>query len=283
MNEKLQYAEMLNIPVNTSTVTYKQKKKPLFKRFKNDDKVKEELIAKVNSEESVINGQTENKTDDLATLIANDKVMPETDESDLNVVEDEPVAKLPESYEPTVSIKRGKKHKNSYFKANVVGIQLVVIGVLAAIICLTSALVPNSGINVFFREVFGKSSAAVSDTRNYEDFSANIPVAAASVSLNEGVMIISEKASVYPPCDGVVSSIEKDAETGKFTMVIKHNENFKSVFSGVDYAYAEEGGSVFKNIPVGYVKESATLCFMGANDSLITGYGINGNSVVWAV
>lgn len=274
MNEKLQYAEMLNIPVNTSTVTYKQKKKPFFKRYKNDDKVKEELIKKVNAEESASAAQPQ--------AVAASSPEEEREEAEVRIFDDEPIARLPESYEPTVNITHGKR-KKSYFKANVVGIQLVVIGILAAVICLTSALVPNSGINVFFREVFGSKQAEAVDTRVYEDFSANTPVAAASVTLNEGVMTINQKSSVYPPCDGVLSSVVKDAETGKFTLTITHNDNFKTVISGVDYAYAEEGGSVFKNIPVAYVKESATLCFKDGQNALITGYNINGNSVVWAV
>ena len=270
MNEKLQYAEMLNIPVNTSTVTYKVKKKPLFKRYKNDDKVKEELIAKVNSENGVVLHE-----------IAPETVEPENEVKPLIEAENEQTNEsvLPVDYQPTVSITKAKKCKKAELKVNVVGVQLVVIGILAAIICLTSALVPNSGINVFFREVFGKSQAE--DTRGYEDFSATVPVST-SLSINDGVMTMSGKASVYPPCDGILTSLIKE-QTGKYTMTITHSENFKTVISGVDYAYAEQGGSVFKNVPVGYVKESATLCFKDGDDSLITGYGLNGDAVVWAV
>ena len=64
MNEKLQYAEMLEIPVNTCNITYKPPKKRKAQRKTVDgDKVKAELMEKINSE------QVEPKTEDLVNPI----------------------------------------------------------------------------------------------------------------------------------------------------------------------------------------------------------------------
>ena len=52
MNEKLQYASMLDIPVNTCTITYKPVKKRRFlkKRKSVSDDAKSALMNKINSE-----------------------------------------------------------------------------------------------------------------------------------------------------------------------------------------------------------------------------------------
>ena len=51
MNEKLQYAEMLEIPVNTCNITYKPPKKRKGRAKNVDaDKVKAELVDKINME-----------------------------------------------------------------------------------------------------------------------------------------------------------------------------------------------------------------------------------------
>lgn len=269
MNEKLQYAEMLNIPVNTSTVTYKPHRKNLFKKKKDVEKVKDELISKINS--GALNNPPQNEEYKADNTAAEEQI----------IVDDEPIV-VPQSYTPTVSIVKGKK-KRREIKVNVIGIELAVIGILAAIICLTSALVPTSGINVFFKEVFSSSPIETVDMRTYEDFKAALPVSSTNLKLDGGIMTISGNTTVYSPCDGKVTDLNYDKETKKFDMVITHNDNFKTVIKGVDYAYSEIGGSVFSNIPVGYVKESATLCFTDGENAVITDYGITDGAVVWAV
>ena len=258
MDEKLEYAEMLNIPVSTSAITYKPHKKRFFKRKKDGEKAKRELIEKVNGE------LTENPLTETAETADNA-------EEKINA----------EGYVPTVNIERGKKKGG--LKVNVIGIEMIAVGVLAAIICLTSALVPSSGINVFFREVFGAKSVETVDERTYEDFTAVLPASADDITLNEGVITINNATAVYSPCDGVVSSLSFDTESATYTMVVKHNDNFKTVITGVDYAYAEIGAAVFSNVPVAYVKDTATLCFTDGSGVTIQNYAISNGAVVWAV
>ena len=62
MNEKLQYATMLEMPVSTSSVTALPKKRRFFKRKRvNDELIKQELLKKVNQEQDL----TENQGDNL--------------------------------------------------------------------------------------------------------------------------------------------------------------------------------------------------------------------------
>ena len=257
MNEKLQYASMLEIPVSTCTVSVKeQKKKGLFKKKKptNVEAVKEELIEKVNEE-------VENPF----------SLLPD-------VKEDEE-----QKTENTVSIKTNKKERRSKLKISVIGVQLVVIGVLLATIFLTNAVYPDSGVNVFLREMFGMEKEQTVDSRIYSDFTPVLSLNDGAVTIQDGVMSFSGNDSVYSPCDGTVTSLEK-GEDGKYVMEITHNANFKTVISGLEYAYACAGETIYYNIPVGYVKDSLTsMCFTNADGGIISKYTIVDNQVVWAV
>ena len=133
------------------------------------------------------------------------------------------------------------------------------------------------------KSVFGSgSSQAVVDEREFDEFSPVI-MTAGSVELNEGVITFGGKGSVYAPCDGTVSSVVV-AENGLYTIEITHSENFKTIFSGLEFAYAGQGDSVFGNIPVGYMDgDGATMCFTDGSGAIISDYQLIDNSVVWAV
>ena len=106
--------------------------------------------------------------------------------------------------------------------------QLIIIGLLVATIFLTSALVPNSGINVFMRNVFGTESTVeqVVDQRLYNEFDAVLPVnGVENAEINEGVTTLTNAGSLYSPCNGKVSALTLDEETNKYTIEIEHSEN----------------------------------------------------------
>lgn len=248
MNEKLQYAEMLDIPSSTCTITFKPaRKKPLKKKkSENAESVKTELINRINDREEV-----------------------EVKE-EITAVEEQETEKV-------------KKPK---FKFTVVGVQLAVIGALVATIILTNAFMPNSGLNVFFKNVFSKTETVSTnvDERIFTDFNPVSPVTnTEKLTVENGIMTMSGSGSVYSPCDGVVTELTFNEETKKYDITIAHNDNFKSVFNGIDYAYTEVGGSVFSNIPVGYVLSDATMCFCSSDGSVITNYTLKDNQVEWSV
>lgn len=272
MNEKLQYASMLEMPLSTANVTVKpQKKRKARTKTVNSDSVKNQLISKVNQEVEqdldffVDNNSTETEFIELACT--------EQDCFEQNEFS------LSESSITHSSIKPKKKLS---FKFSLLGVQLVIIGVLLSVIFLTSALNSNSGINVFFKNVFGTNQGAVADAREYDDFSPVFSFEDSEYMLEDGVVTLYGKGSVYSSCDGKISSIVK-AENGKFTIEVEHSKNFKTVFAGLDYVYGSVGDVVYSNIPVGYWINEAQMCFTNADGGVISNYQIIDNSVVWAV
>jgi hypothetical protein len=75
----------------------------------------------------------------------------------------------------------------------------------------------------------------------------------------------------------------KITENGKYDIEITHSDNFKSVLTGIDFAYAGLNDKVYSNIPVGYVMAGATMCFKGVDDVVISDFQIIEDTVVWAV
>lgn len=99
------------------------------------------------------------------------------------------------------------------------------------------------------------------------------------VTLDKGVMVFSGKGSLYPVCDGKVASVVE--EDGKYTITLKHSDVFKTVISGVDFVYADQGDDVFKYVPVCYVNGGDAKVSMYNKDVLVTNYAVEGGSIVW--
>ena len=184
----------------------------------------------------------------------------------------------------SASVKREKKSKKK-FGISAIGVEIAVIGALVAVIFLTSAFYPQSGVNAFIKSVFGtKEVTETIDERTYDEFAPVITTAAGeTLSVEDGAVVIGGKGSVYSPLSGVVKSVTADGN-GRFNIEIAHSGKFSTIISGIDYAYAAVGDKVFGNIPVGYVKENGVkMCFAGENGAAITDYELSGNAVVWAV
>lgn len=237
MNEKLQYAQMLDMPVATSTITYKRIKTRKKRKKEDVDAVKREVIDKINGD---------------CSACAHDSV------------------EQSENLENKVKVKKK-------FKISVIGVQVAALLILVATIFLTNALIPNSGINSFVNGVFGKEE--ISDVRIYTDFTPEIK----NGVFSDGKIVLSASSSAYSPCSGTVEEIIL-GEDNKYVVKITHSENFKTLFSGLDFVYCEQGDSVVPNVPVGYVLEDgASMSFAGENDAAIVNFTLNGNAVVWAV
>lgn len=277
MNEKLQYASMLEIPVSTCNVTYKPARKRRLGRKKSvaAEEVKKELLKKVNaaSEEEAALPAPELPEEPVKDTAEN-LVTPDGQEEERKSDEIVTASVAP--------IKREKNRKR--FRVSAVAAELAVIGALLAVIFLTSAFYPQSGINAFMKGVFGNGATGVAaDERTYEQFAPVITVAAGeTLAVEDGAVTVAGKGSVYSPVGGRVKKITADGN-GKYEMEIAHSENFTTVISGIDYAYAAAGDTVYGNIPVGYVKDGGyKMCFAGENGAVITGYELSGNAVVWA-
>ena len=253
MDEKMQYADMLDMPVNTSSITTQApKKKRSAKKKKIDaEQVKAQLITQIN----------------------------QTALEDEQVLDEQPV----EQTVSTTTLRAVKpKRFNGKIKLSVVTLQIAIIGVLIATIFITNSVYPNSGLNVFMRGVLGVEQTATVDDREFSDFTPVLSFGDGSLAVSNGVMTITGEGSVYSSCDGKVTALTK-GDDGKYLMEITHSQNFVSVFSGIDYAYSQVGDAVYKNIPVGYVNEDVSMCFKGADGALIENYTVENNQIIWAV
>ncbi len=284
MNEKNQYAEMLEIPTNTCNLTYVKPKKSLFRRRKKVDheQVKESLLEKVNSSREPSNDYMDTPDSDAENFALVQENNDQNLLNDENLLDDQILEEIPSVQ--TASVRNEKVDKKKRFKFSIVGVQACVIVGLILTIFLTNTLYSESGINVFLRSVFGTNQTQKVDQREFSEFVPVLSVEEESlVSVNNGVMTFSGKGSVYSTVDGKVSSIVK-GDDGLYTLEITHTSSFKSLISGLDYAYVGLDDSVYYNIPVGYsTSGGVSLCFIGSDGSVITGYEIIDNSVIWAV
>ena len=261
MNEKLQYATMLEIPVNTANVTFKPAKKRRIrkkKRTTSPEEIKELLMEKVNNPE---------ETPSEENLSEETSVLPQ--ETAENV--------------PSASV-RVETKKRKFKGFSVVTAELILIGLLTATIFITNAVYSDSAMNVFMKSVFGSSEKTETVVKNYSDYAPVIKFGSASeFSVEDGYIRYSGSGAVYSPVDGTILSVTK-AENGLYDMEIKINDNFVSVFSGLKYAYAEVGDKVYGNIPVGYVgEEELKMCFKSGDGTIITDYTVEDGAVLWTV
>lgn len=311
MNEKLQYATMLEIPVSTCSITEKHsdKKRRFYKKKVDPERVKQQLMDKVNDgEKQIIHPidccspkletlDTEQVKIDEQSTVENIQTNLDDGQEYFNQLNDEQTDGQSQDLfvqdgtsddvnkiENSVTVYSAPKKKKFKPRISVIGVQLMVIGFLVATIFLTNAIYPDSGINVFLRGVFGVEESKVVDERTFDQFA---PVVAMGdnqgVTIADGVISYAGKGSVYAPCNGVVTAKTSD-ELGKFTIEITHSSNFKSVLSGVDIAYVELDDLVYGNIPVGYLNaDGATMCFTHGDGTVISNYQIVDGAVIWAV
>ena len=183
----------------------------------------------------------------------------------------------------TANVRPYVEKKKLSFKFTAISVQVVIIGVLLATIFLTNALNANSGINTFFKSVFGGEQVSTVDARVYSDFVPTLNYDDNSLMLDaQGVITIEGVGSIYSAVNGKVKSIQYDEQTSKYTVEVSHSDTFTSVYTGLDYVYAEVGAEVFSNLPLGYTENSVDLCFYSA-DSVITDYTLIDDQIVWAV
>ncbi len=253
MNEKLQYASMIEVPVSTCNITYKPLKKRKKKKPITED-VKQEVIKKVNSEIDSLDEVSESQTESEIAV-----------ENSVRVY--------------SADAKKESKHK---FKLTAISVQIMIIGALIVTIFLTNAFNSNSGINTFFKGVFGSEQTVETDSRKYSDFAPTLIAGENTVIGSDGVITIEKAGSVYSVCNGTVKTVVLDEDTQKYTIKVSHSDNFTSVYTGLDFAYATEGATVYSNIPLGYAEAQAELCFY-SGDAVITDYQIIEDTVVWAV
>lgn len=246
MNEELDYAEMLEIPVNTVNVV---KKKSIFKRkgAKNQPQPQEDL---------------------------KDRVVKSVNERVGAYVYSEDLSDPPKPEKKSAAL--GKKSGGS----KVVFIEAIAVALIAISIFVTNLLLPNTVINTFLSSFTTKTA----EEPAYSQFTLS-PVVSdfseAEVTVSEnGVLSFTAEGSVYPICEGKVAAVT--GENGLYTVEIAHTSTFKSVITGLTNVYSAVGTKVAGNVPVGYSDGAAEVrVSMYDNGTLLNCYGLSGEVPVW--
>lgn len=248
MNEELDYAEMLEIPVNTVNVV---KKKSIFKR----------------------KGGKESKQEDLKEAVlesVNERVGASVYSEDL-------------SDPPKPSKRHGKNAaaiKQNVNGSKVVFIEAVAVALIAIAIFVTNLLVPNTVINTFLNSF----SASTEEEKAYSEFTLTSIVGDFSDievgQTSDGVLFFTAEGCVYPVCEGKVKDVSQT--NGAYTLEVAHTSTFKSVITGLTDVYSAVGTEVRSNIPVGYSNgEREVRVSLYDNDELLTCFSLSGDVPVW--
>ena len=282
MNEEIEYAEMLEIPVSTVNVVRKKRAKkrktattvfPSAQTERTDlketvlaqvnDKLSEEQAENItaeanlfaesaNSEGSLHFGEIPDRIDTVRLYSENERPFLKHDlylqpsDYDLN---GENESFDGGRYEP-------KKETTAEKRARIIlGAEFITACALCGAIFLTNVLMPNSAINTFFRALGSEPASTQTDARSYTDFTLSRVVSELSdteLALSPtGILSFTDECLVYPVSDGKVSASEQN-EDGTYTLKIAYSDSFTGVFSGLNSVYYAVGDEVKANVPVGF-------------------------------
>jgi hypothetical protein len=251
MNEEIEYAEMLEIPLSTVNVERKRRKNKKW----GEKKLKDTLIERVND-------RLENSAEPPLAIEEEGELL-----FDSSVERIDTVRLYSEGEERSIfnerlqaddfPLEEGKYIRPTFDKNNLA--KKIIKGEFAAIcllcggIFLTNVFLPNSAINTFFRAL-NNPVETNTDAREYNEFVLSSIVGEYSsnqVTLSkEGVLSFTGEGCVYPIVDGKVLEASKTEEG--YTVKIAHSDNFSEVILGLDYLYYEVGDEVKANVPIGY-------------------------------
>lgn len=253
MEQELDYAEMLEIPVSTVNVV---KKKGLFKRKTAE---KPAVQAPEVSEDELKERVVESVNERVGAYVYS---------------EDLSEQQQPEKKKRTLKFGKDKASK-------ILLGELVAVCVIAVAIFLTNIFMPTSAINTFIGS-FSKSKA--SKEPGYSDFELSAVVSELSdvdVQIADGgYLYFKAESCVYPVCDGTISSIT-DSD-GNYTVQIAHTSRFSSVVTGLSNLYCAKGDKVRSNLPFAFSdgKNEVQISLYDGN-TLLKCYSLSGEVPVW--
>lgn len=266
MNEEIEYAEMLEIPVSTVNVIHKKRRKKAQKTEQTDvPTLKDSVIAQVNTrvedEQVIIPADQLAESANSQGYVDFDSVPERIDTVRLFADETERKNAYAENFFSEVD----EENDEDRYEMNqetrgqkalrlTLGIEFAAVCALCGAIFLTNVFVPNSAVNTFFRAVT-EPTVQQSDAREYSDFTLSPVVSElsdAELSLSAaGVLSFTDECCVYPAVDGEVSEVTRN-EDGTYTLKIGHSDSFSGVISGLNQVYYAVGDEVKCNVPVGY-------------------------------
>lgn len=257
MNEEIEYAQMLEIPVSTINLV---KKKKRAKKTKTD--LKEDLIARVNE-------RMQYAPPEMAAAQADERILQEqaarqTPTQASETAQTPPVFVISDEDAPatasetfTISLENAPKMERKkplkLTSEHVLTAEFAAACVLCGGIFLTNVFMPNSAINTFFRSFSGGQSAVAE--KNYYEFDMQSvlgEITQGEIELSPtGVLTVKAKGCIYPALDGNVTSVT-EVDGGAWEMRVGYTDEFYGVISGLDEVYYKAGDRVRSNIPVGY-------------------------------
>jgi hypothetical protein len=257
MNQEIEYAEMLEIPVSTVNVERKKKRgrkkaaEPV-KQASSPD-LKETVIAQVNDKITAdadlfaegANSQGRVEFDAIPERVDTIRLY---SADDLSFDENVPFENKDNAYIPPNESRSERRARIA------LGVEFAAACALCGAIFLTNVFMPGSAVNTFFRTLT-TNNAAKTDTRTYADFTLSGVVSDFSdVELTlspTGILTLQDTCCIYPVADGKVSEVMQN-EDGTYTLKVSHSDTFTGVFEGLDCVYYAEGETIKANVPVGF-------------------------------
>ena len=262
MNEEIEYAEMLEIPVSTVNVVRKPRKRKKSEQAtpvsapSEPSAIKDTLIASVNER---VSGTPEEASEEKASSrygepgegVIDFDVHEQIDTVRLYSLSEDGEGLQPEDYPLNGG---GRYATNTQPKAVrlALGIEFGVACALCGAIFLTNVFMPNSAINTFFRAL---NTPTADTAKPYTDFTLSTVVSELSdAELNlspTGILSLTDECHIYPVADGKVGEVVQN-EDGLYTVKVCYSDTFTGVFSGLNNVYYSEGDTVKTNVPIGY-------------------------------
>ncbi len=263
MNEEIEYAEMLEIPVSTVNVVRKSTRR---KKQKPQEELpaappaqnalpplKDSVIAQVNDR---LNESEPCETEPQEGSLDFDPIPDRVDTLRL-YSQEETEGFLDGLYPKEEENDGGMYALNSPSKRLRValGVEFAAACALCGAIFLTNVFMPSSAINTFFRSIASANGAAQADTRGYQDFTLSAVVSElsdAELSLSPaGILSFTDACCVYSAADGKIADITQNAD-GSYLVKITYSNTFSGVFNGLDQTYYAVGDEVKCNVPFAY-------------------------------
>lgn len=269
MNEEIEYAEMLEIPVSTVNVVrksrrHKKNEAPTQSYIRSEEPLKESVLANVNNRlrENEASADTDNESleDGFNQEGGIDFDSPERIDTVRLYSSEHGDSLYPYSYETTDGKKKDSLPPSKGMRI-ALGVEFGLACALCGAIFLTNVFVPGSAVNTFFRAL-NTPTQNTATVRPYTDFTLGSVVSelsAAELTLSPtGILSFTDDCCVYPAADGTVSEVSKNAN-GLYTLKVSYSESFTGVFQGLNVVYYAVGDTVKTNVPVGYTSGEAEV------------------------
>lgn len=281
MNEEIEYAEMLEVPVSTvNVVQKKRRRKKREAELSESAPLKEDLIAQINQRMRENTEPTEEPSTapqisadaNLFTEAANSEGRLDFDSLDrIDTVRLYSTPKKrrfwqkfrlsPEEFSLEETENEGGVYALNEETPISRGARITLAAefALACAFCgaifLTNVFMPNSAINTFFRALNEPAPSASADTRSYADFTLSPVVSElsdADLTLSStGILSFTDACCVYPSADGKITEIAQTGEGG-YSVKIQYSDSFTGIINGLSEVYYSVGDKALANIPIGY-------------------------------